>query len=101
MRPYDCIFHDIHNISGYFTSSLAIMKGISAFISVILSSLSLLAPTDALPVDSMVARALPNPVSASTAKAYLAARGYMVNYSSSDVNHTLVVTIKPDSNGDT
>jgi hypothetical protein len=66
------------------------MKCISAFIYVMLSSLSLLAPTDAAP-DSMVARALPHPASVADAKTYLAARGYIANYGCgpSNVNHTL------------
>jgi hypothetical protein len=77
------------------------MKVISAFISVMLSSLSLLAPTDAAPVDLMAAHGLPDPVSVAVAKTYLDERGYIVNYRPSKINHTLVVTIKPEANGDT
>jgi hypothetical protein len=77
------------------------MKGIYAFTSVILSSLSLLAPTYAAPVDLEAAQGLPHPVSVAVAKTYLDARGYIANHCPSDVNHTIVVTIKPEANGDT
>lgn len=77
------------------------MKVISAFISVILSSLSLLAPTDAAPVDLRAAQGLPHPVSVAVAKTYLDDRRYTLNYDPSNVNHALVVTIKPEANGNT